>query len=76
MRSFPEPDDPEAASRPTPLQDGQIETRQTDKAEQSDLMRQRTQLFPLLELQTPNNMDTHTYTELVAPAAPSLPASY
>lgn len=35
---------------------------QTDKAEQSDLMRQRTQLFPLLELQTPNNMDTHTHT--------------
>ena len=49
------------------LTDARTEIRQADKAEQSHLMRQwRTQRFPLLELQTPNNTHTHTHTQLVA----------
>lgn len=65
----PSADDPEAArtsSSTADLTDARTEIRQADKAEQSHawcLMRQwRTQCFPLLELQTPNNTRTRTHT--------------
>ena len=66
----------EPSSSTAGLTDTQTEMRRPDKAERSHLMRQRrTQRFPLLELQTPNNAHTRIHTNITCCSCSTLPAS-